>query len=78
MLLQHQDQSLLCAKEAGLSNSTVMKVMNAGFANMKDGNVIDIAVSYDGTWQKHSFSSHNDIGVIRDLLTGLVIDSEVL
>ncbi len=45
---------------------------------LADKDVIDIAVSYDGTWQKRSFSSHNGVGVVIDLLTGLVLDTEVL
>ncbi len=40
--------------------------------------VLDIAVSYDGTWQKRGHSSHNGIGCVIDLITGLPIDYEVL
>ena len=40
--------------------------------------VINIGVSFDGTWQKRGFSSHYGIGVCIDILTGLVIDYEVL
>ena len=40
--------------------------------------VLIISVSFDGTWQKRGFSSHYGIGVCIDLLTGLVIDYEVL
>ena len=40
--------------------------------------VINISVSFDGTWQKRGFSSHYGIGVCIDILTGLVIDYEVL
>ena len=43
----------------------------------KDG-VIDITVSYDGTWQKRGFSSLHGIGIIIDVLTGLVIDYEIM
>jgi len=32
--------------------------------------VIDISVSFDGTWQKRGFTSHYGIGVCIDLLTG--------
>lgn len=41
-------------------------------------NVLDIAVSYDGSWQRRGHSSHNGLGVVIDLLTGLPIDFEVL
>ena len=40
--------------------------------------MLDIAVSYDGTWQKRGHSSHNGIGCAIELLTGLPIDNEVL
>ena len=40
--------------------------------------VIDIGVSFDGTWQKRGFTSHYSVGVCIDILTGLVIDYEIL
>ncbi|KAK1885412.1 2-dehydro-3-deoxyphosphooctonate aldolase [Dissostichus eleginoides] len=40
--------------------------------------VINISVSFDGTWQKRGFTSHYGIGVCIDILTGLVIDYEIL
>ena len=46
----------------------------------KDG-ILDIAVSYDGTWQRRGgggHSSHNGAGAVIDLLTGLPLDYEVL
>lgn len=40
--------------------------------------VINISVSFDGTWQKRGFTSNFGIGVCIDIITGLVIDFEVL
>lgn len=40
--------------------------------------VINISVSFDGTWHKRGFTSKYGIGVCIDVLTGLVIDFEVL
>ena len=40
--------------------------------------ILNIAVSFDGSWQKRGFTSHNGIGAVIDLLTGLPIDFEVL
>jgi hypothetical protein len=40
--------------------------------------IINISVSFDGTWQKRGFTSHYGIGVCIDIFTGLVIDFEVL
>jgi FKBP-type peptidyl-prolyl cis-trans isomerase (trigger factor) len=39
--------------------------------------VIDISVSYDGTWMKRGFTSKFGVGVAIDVLTGLVVDYEV-
>ena len=33
---------------------------------------------HDGSWQKRGHSSHNGIGILIDLITGLPIDYEVL
>ena len=43
-----------------------------------DNGVRNIAVSFDGSWQKRGHSSHNGIGSVIDLLTGLPIDFNVL
>ena len=46
---------------------------------LEDGNgILDIAVSYDGSWQKHGYTSHNCITSVIDLLTGLPIDYKAL
>ena len=37
-----------------------------------------ICVSYDGTWMKRGFTSQYGVGVAIDILTGLVIDYEVM
>ena len=43
-----------------------------------DQGILDIAVSFDGTWQKRGHTSHNGVAAVIDLLTGLPIDYEVL
>ena len=40
--------------------------------------VINIGVTYDGTWQKRGFSSLYGVGVCMDIITGLVIDHELM
>ena len=42
----------------------------------KDG-ILDIAVSFDGSWQKRGFQSHTGMASVIDLLTGFIIDFEV-
>ena len=43
-----------------------------------DKGVLDIAVSYDGSWQKWGYTSHNCVASVIDLLTGLHVDYKVL
>ena len=45
--------------------------------NRGEDPVIDISVSFDGSWQKRGFTSLYGIGVCIDVLTGLVIDYHV-
>ncbi len=40
--------------------------------------ILDIGVSFDGTWQKRGHSSHNGVGPVIDLLTSWPIDSSIL
>ena len=43
----------------------------------EDG-ILNIGVSYDGSWQRRGHSSHNGMAAVIDLMTGLPIDYEVL
>ena len=43
----------------------------------KDG-VLDISVSFDGSWQRRGHCSHNGVALVIDLVTGFPIDFEVL
>ena len=42
------------------------------------GGVLNIGVSFDGSWQRRGHSSHSGKEVVIDLLTGLPLDYEVL
>ena len=44
---------------------------------LSNDTVLDVAGSYDGTWQKRGFTSLYGVGIIIDLLTGLVLDFEI-
>ncbi|GBN26354.1 hypothetical protein AVEN_233389-1 [Araneus ventricosus] len=46
-------------------------------SSLKNGEVIDVCVSYDGTWQKRGHTSLHGIGIVIDILTGLIIDFDV-
>lgn len=43
-----------------------------------DDEVLDVAGSFDGTWQKRGRTSHHGVGIFIELETGLVLDFEVL
>ena len=43
-----------------------------------ENGILDIAVSYDGSWQKRGYTSHNGMASVIDLMTGYPIDFEVL
>ena len=40
--------------------------------------VLDVAVSYDGTWHQRGHTSNHGIGAVISIETGEVIDREVL
>ena len=46
--------------------------------SIRDGDVIDICVSYDGSWHKRGFSSKYGVGTIVEMETGLILDYEAL
>lgn len=48
---------------------------DSSLANKK---IIDIESSYDGTWHKRGHTSMYGVGIAIDILTGLVVDFEVL
>ncbi|GFU38536.1 uncharacterized protein TNCV_3399681 [Trichonephila clavipes] len=47
-------------------------------ASLTNQEIIDVSVSYDGTWQKRGHTSKLGLGIIIDILSGLVLDFEVL
>ncbi|GFX00819.1 uncharacterized protein TNCV_4577861 [Trichonephila clavipes] len=47
-------------------------------ASLKNQKIIDVSVSYDGTWQKRGHTSNLGLGIIIDILSGFVLDFEVL
>ena len=46
--------------------------------NRGENPIIDISVSFDGTWQKRGFTSLYGVGICIDVLTGYVVDYAVL
>ncbi|GFU82663.1 uncharacterized protein TNCV_2900041 [Trichonephila clavipes] len=46
--------------------------------DLVQNNIIDITVTYDGTWHKRGHTSLYRIGIVIDVLTNIVVDFEVL
>ena len=44
--------------------------------SIQPDDIIDIAVTFDGSWQKRGHSSHYGLGAVIELETGLVLDYE--
>lgn len=58
---------------------TMVRSRNAKDSSvLDDDSVVDIKVSFDGTWQKRGHVSHNGVVTTIDALTGYVVDFEVL
>lgn len=53
------------------------EVRNA-YGNFHDDDIVNISVSYDGTWLTRGHTSQIGVGSVIDLLTGYVVDFEVL
>ena len=47
-------------------------------AELSNDAVIDITVSYDGTWHKRGHTFAYGVGAVIDILTGLVVDNEIM
>lgn len=56
------------------SRAAVRRAHEALDPSLKDKIILEIAVSYDGSWQKRGHTSLFGIGIVIDLLTGLVVD----
>ena len=44
--------------------------------SIQPDDIIDIGVTFDGSWQKRGHSSHYGLGAVIELETGLVLDYE--
>ena len=68
-----------CGEEALIrAASVIKKAYQDTDADVDIDDIVDIDCSFDGTWQKRGFTSLYGVGVVMDVLTGLVVDYEVL
>ncbi|GFT76875.1 uncharacterized protein TNCV_4931661 [Trichonephila clavipes] len=56
----------------------VRKNVRVAYGSKNDKYIIDIGVSYDGSWLTRGHTSNIGVGCVIDLLTGFVIDYEVM
>ncbi|GFW13740.1 uncharacterized protein TNCV_2105641 [Trichonephila clavipes] len=63
---------------AEIPRQAAREVHVIAIASVKHQGIIDVSVSYDGTWQKRGHTSKLGLRIIIDALSGLVVDYEVL
>ena len=56
------------------SRESIVTAYNEIDKHPDENGILNFAVSFDGSWQKRGFTSHNGIGAVIDLRTGLPID----
>ncbi|GFU72834.1 uncharacterized protein TNCV_2782991 [Trichonephila clavipes] len=56
----------------------VRKNVREAYDSKNDKDIVDIRVSYDGSWLKRGHTSNIGVRCVIDLLTGFVIDYEVM
>lgn len=61
-----------------LARHTVKEAHAELDSSLSDEPIVEITVSFDGSWHKRGFTSPFGIGLVIDILTGLVIDFVVL
>ncbi|GFS49161.1 uncharacterized protein TNIN_490081 [Trichonephila inaurata madagascariensis] len=64
-----EDVLKISSKFVGKHNEDLLDTANG---------VIDIVVSYDRTWQKRGHWSLYGIGIVIDILSGLILDYEIV
>eukprot|EP00795_Rhopilema_esculentum_P002650 gene2650-847_t len=73
------EASKSCFKNVQEKSIDVIKQAYRDIGVVPDKNgILNISVSFDGTWQRRGHSSHNGVGAVIELITGLPIDYEIL
>lgn len=83
----HQDHKAEIAKAAERAKDfqiqRVVRILRQEYASKNlaspdENGILDISVSYDGSWQKRGHLSNHGVGCVIDSVTGLVIDYEAM
>ncbi|GFU50996.1 uncharacterized protein TNCV_4461891 [Trichonephila clavipes] len=62
-----------------IQNTNVLETNTTeAYGSKNDKDIVDIGVSYDGSWLTRGHTSNIGVGCVIDLLTGFVIDYEVM
>eukprot|EP00795_Rhopilema_esculentum_P011842 gene11842-2380_t len=73
------EASKSCFKNVKEKSIDVLKQAYRDIGVVPDENgILNIFVSFDGTWQRRDHSSHNGTGAVIELITDLPIDYEIL
>ncbi|GBM22597.1 hypothetical protein AVEN_182196-1 [Araneus ventricosus] len=67
-----------CCRYFDWSRHEILTYNDLASPSDKNDGIIDITVSYDGTWHKRGHTSLYGISTIVDILTGFVIDYDLL
>lgn len=77
--MHHKTFNGICKKLHGAAMTAVSKNLHQARNITKDAvGGRDVPVMFDGTWQKRGHKSHNGVGTVVSLDTGLCLDFEVL
>ncbi|KAJ4430652.1 hypothetical protein ANN_19242 [Periplaneta americana] len=71
-----EDDKILRHNVLDMAHNAVRKAYTGLNQDQAPENVVDITVSYDGSLHKRGHMSHYGVGIVIDVLTGLVIDFE--
>ncbi|GFU51341.1 uncharacterized protein TNCV_2119621 [Trichonephila clavipes] len=55
-----------------------MRIVQEAYGSKNDKDIVNIGVPYDGSWLTREHTSNIGVGCVIDLLTGFVIDYEVM
>lgn len=61
-----------------VARARVREVHKEGDSEVNEDSLLDVCVSYDGTWHKRGHTSNYGIGIVIEVQTGLVLDYVVL
>ncbi|GFU98449.1 uncharacterized protein TNCV_3652801 [Trichonephila clavipes] len=78
VIKQHHSMEYSTKKNARNVTSAAREAHVKVDASLKNQEIIDVSVSFDGTWQKRGHTSNLGLGIIIDILSGSVLDFEVL